>query len=135
MIKGEPIGVISDANGFYRLVGLADGSFELTVSYIGFESVTQTISIGGSETKSFDFLLEPGVQLGEVVIGGVLQGEARAMNVQMNNSNISNVVSADLMAQYPDANIGDALKRITGINVQYDQGEARSLISGEPTPP
>ncbi len=29
------------------------------------------------------------------------------------------------MGKFPDSNIGDALKRINGINVQYDQGEAR----------
>jgi outer membrane receptor for ferrienterochelin and colicin len=29
------------------------------------------------------------------------------------------------VGKFPDSNIGDALKRINGINVQYDQGEAR----------
>ena len=29
------------------------------------------------------------------------------------------------VGKFPDSNIGDALKRISGINVQYDQGEAR----------
>ncbi len=38
---------------------------------------------------------------------------------------ITNVVSADQVGKFPDSNIGDALKRINGINVQYDQGEAR----------
>ena len=38
---------------------------------------------------------------------------------------ITNVVSADQVGKFPDSNIGDALKRISGINVQYDQGEAR----------
>ena len=35
------------------------------------------------------------------------------------------MVSADQVGKFPDSNIGDALKRISGINVQYDQGEAR----------
>ena len=34
-------------------------------------------------------------------------------------------MSADQVGKFPDSNIGDALKRINGINVQYDQGEAR----------
>ncbi|MEO0734031.1 MAG: TonB-dependent receptor, partial [Bacteroidota bacterium] len=33
--------------------------------------------------------------------------------------------AADQIGRYPDQNVGDALKRIPGINVQYDQGEAR----------
>ena len=39
---------------------------------------------------------------------------------------INCAVSADQVGKFPDSNIGDALKRINGINVQYDQGEAAS---------
>ena len=53
------------------------------------------------------------------------QGQRRAINSQKNNMGITNVVSADQVGKFPDSNIGDALKRISGINVQYDQGEAR----------
>ena len=49
----------------------------------------------------------------------------RAMSRQRDNINITNVISADQVSRFPDSNIGDALKRIPGINVQYDQGEAR----------
>ena len=43
------------------------------------------------------------------------------------------MVSADQIGKFPDSNIGDALKRISGINVQYDQGEARfGQVRGTP---
>jgi TonB-dependent receptor len=54
-----------------------------------------------------------------------LQGQSKALNTQMNKGNITNIISSDQVGRFPDANIGDALKRIPGINVQYDQGEAR----------
>ena len=54
-----------------------------------------------------------------------LNSQHKAMSQQKNNINISNVISADQVSRFPDSNIGDALKRIPGINVQYDQGEAR----------
>ena len=53
------------------------------------------------------------------------QGQRRAINSQKNSLGIKNVVSADQVGKFSDSNIGDALKRISGINVQYDQGEAR----------
>lgn len=65
------------------------------------------------------------MELQEVVVGGAFQGQRRAINSQKNNMGITNVVSADQVGKFPDSNIGDALKRISGINVQYDQGEAR----------
>ena len=72
-----------------------------------------------------DVVLNEGVELQEVVVGGAFQGQRRAINSQKNNMGITNVVSADQVGKFPDSNIGDALKRISGINVQYDQGEAR----------
>ncbi len=45
-----------------------------------------------------------------------------------------NVISSDQVSSFPDPNIGDALKRIPGIHVQYDQGEAK-LISVRGTDP
>ena len=65
------------------------------------------------------------MELQEVVVGGAFQGQRRAINSQKNNMGITNVVSADQVGKFPDSNIGDALKRISGINAQYDQGEAR----------
>ncbi len=72
-------------------------------------------------------------ELNEVVVTGVFSGQQRAINAQKNNINITNVVSADQIGKFPDSNIGDALKRISGINVQYDQGEARfGQVRGTP---
>lgn len=66
-----------------------------------------------------------------VVIGDMLKGQAKALNQQKTNVNITNIVSADQVGRFPDANIGDAMTRMTGITVQYDQGEARfGLIRG-----
>lgn len=51
----------------------------------------------------------------------------------MNKGNITNIISSDQVGRFPDANIGDALKRIPGINVQYDQGEALREHKGNST--
>ena len=69
--------------------------------------------------------MNEGVELQEVQVKGAFQGQKKAINTQKNNLGITNVVSADQVGKFPDSNIGDALKRISGINVQYDQGEAR----------
>lgn len=57
-----------------------------------------------------------------------MKGQAKALNQQKNNANITNIVAADQIGKFPDANIGDALKRISGITMQNDQGEARNII-------
>ena len=83
------------------------------------------ITIPAGKTLEKDVVLNEGLELQEVVVGGAFQGQRRAINSQKNSLGITNVVSADQVGKFPDSNIGDALKRISGINVQYDQGEAR----------
>lgn len=80
--------------------------------------------------NQFTQLLKPGLNnLQEVIVlGDRLKGQAKALNQQKNNKNITNIVSADQVGRFPDANIGDALKRIPGITMQNDQGEARNII-------
>lgn len=118
-------GVTSDVNGFYTFSNLDPGIYTVKVSYVGYSPVEIKITIPDGHTLEKDVMLNEGLELQEVVVGGVFQGQRRAINSQKNNLGITNIVSADQVGKFPDSNIGDALKRISGINVQYDQGEAR----------
>lgn len=119
-------GVVSDVNGFYLLPKIPAGTYHVTISYVGYKTERFEVKIESGKTLEKDVTLKnESKQLGEVEIGGTFQGYQRAMNYQKNSLNMRNVVSADQVGRFPDANIGDAMKRIPGINVQYDQGEAR----------
>ena len=118
-------GVTSDVNGFYTFPNLEPGTYTVKVSYVGYSPVELKITIPEGRTLEKDVVMNEGVELQEVVVGGAFQGQRRAINSQKNSLGIKNVVSADQVGKFPDSNIGDALKRISGINVQYDQGEAR----------
>lgn len=118
-------GVTSDINGYYTFANLTPGTYTVKVSYVGYSPVEMKITIPAGKTLEKDVVLNEGLELQEIVVGGAFQGQRRAINAQKNNLGITNVVSADQVGKFPDSNIGDALKRINGINVQYDQGEAR----------
>ena len=118
-------GVTSDVNGFYTFSNLAPGTYTVKVTYVGYTPVEMKITVPEGKTLDKDVVLNEGVELQEVVVGGAFQGQRRALSSQKNSLGVTNVVSADQVGKFPDSNIGDALKRISGINVQYDQGEAR----------
>ncbi len=118
-------GVTSDVNGYYTLANLDPGTYVMKISYVGYSPVQMKITVPEGRTLEKDVVLNEGIELQEIVIGGAFQGQRRAINSQKNKMGITNVVSADEVGKFPDSNIGDALKRINGINVQYDQGEAR----------
>lgn len=129
-IKTLNKGTISNFDGQFTLVGVPEGTYTLQISYIGYGNVDQKVSVVSGKTASVVVELMPSnYQLDEVeVTAQGLSGQAKALNTQRTNLNITNVVSTDQIGKFPDANIGDAVKRIPGITMQVDQGEARNVI-------
>lgn len=124
---------VTDADGFYSFAGLHSGDHTLKVSYIGYAPSARKVQVKGKDMTEDIVMADASKELKEVVVTGVFSGQHRAINTQKNNVNITNIVSADQIGKFPDSNIGDALKRISGINVQYDQGEARfGQVRGTP---
>ncbi len=118
-------GVISDINGYYMLPDLKPGTYLLKISYVGYQPKEVKLVVPEDRTKVQDFVLEDGVELQGVEVMGAFHGQRKALQMQKEAMGVTNVVSADQVGKFPDSNIGDALKRINGVNVQYDQGEAR----------
>ena len=82
-----------------------------------------------SETTNEIFVLSPTVdELDEVVLSVFQDGIIKGLNKQKSDLNITNVVSADQIGKYPDDNVGDVIKRIAGVSMQADQGEARNIV-------
>lgn len=124
---------VTDIDGFYSFTNLSLGDHNLKVTYLGFAPSEKTIAIKNDDVTQDIIMSEKSQNLNEVIVTGVFSGQQQAINAQKNNVNITNVVSADQIGKFPDSNIGDALKRISGINVQYDQGEARfGQVRGTP---
>ena len=124
-IDKQKLKAVSDADGCFRLTNILPGTYKLKVQYVGYAPAEATVTVKAGQTAAVRLELRAGTTLSEVEVRGSFTGQARAINTQKNNLNLTNVVSADQVGKFPDSNIGDALKRIPGINVQYDQGEAR----------
>lgn len=125
IVEGLNTGTTADVNGFYTLSNLRPGDYTLKISYVGYAPREVKVHIAGSNTLERDITLSEGQALKEVTVVGAFAGERRALQMQKSTMGVTNVVSAEQVGRFPDSNIGDALKRINGVNVQYDQGEAR----------
>jgi TonB-dependent receptor len=120
----------SDVQGNFEFLNLPTAdSYMIQVSYMGYDDATFTYPSNGQSVIEVTILLKEAESLSEVVvIGDRLRGQMKAYNQQKNAANISNILSSDQVGRFPDANIGDALKRVPGITMQNDQGEARNII-------
>lgn len=120
----------SDENGNFVFLNVPKGNYTMSVDYLGYGKTQSSISVLHTGNVSQNIILDSKTQnIREVqVFGFSRQNQARALNKQKTNSNISNIISTEQIGKFPDANIGDALKRVPGITMQNDQGEARDII-------
>src|SRR5689334_22264507 len=88
---------VSNQFGKFEFLKVPVGEYTLTVTYIGYQSASQKVSVHENETANVKLLLESGGVAGKevVVLGDRLRGQAKALNQQKNKPNISNIVSAD----------------------------------------
>ncbi len=127
-VEESSSGTITDVEGRYKLV-LSAGTYNLKFTYLGFKEKQVSVEIKAGETQALDVEMVSGFQqLGNVVITGNLQGQAKALNQQKSADNIQNVVAADQIGRFPDPNAAEALQRISGVNIERDQGEGRYVL-------
>ena len=129
-IEGLPGSTTSDERGRFRLGNVPAGSYTLIVSYVGTEDTSISIQVP-----------EEGVDLGDVVIGAtsvaaleeiIVVGQAAAfasaLNQERSANNLVSVLDTDAMGQFPDQNVAESLRRLTGVSVETDQGEGRYVV-------
>jgi len=134
-VEATGLGAISDRSGRFTITGVPAGRRTVVTRYLGYAPVTQQVEVADGRTVTVTLRLKSAeTTLGAVQVVASRAGQASALNQQKNAANVTNVVSADQVGRFPDANLGDALKRIPGITIGLDQGEARfgSIRGTEP---
>ncbi len=127
VVEGTSMGTATGADGRFVLARVPSGARTLHASFLGYETQSAQVTVEPRSTVVQNFGLQT-VELtpGEVVVLGVrMQGQAEALSRQMNAAHISNIVAADQMGRFPDPSAPEAVRRLPGVSVQRDMGEAR----------
>ncbi|MBS9462622.1 TonB-dependent receptor [Flagellimonas sp. 389] len=134
VIRNLNTGASTSLEGLFQLDRVPFGSHKLEVSYIGYEKYNITTTVDQSLQSTGNIVLKPETnQLGEVIITGSFDGQQRAFNQQKNADNIKTIVSADLIGRFPDINVGEAMQRVPGVNIERNNGEGSNVkIRGTP---
>jgi TonB-dependent receptor len=69
----------------------------------------------------------PGEEVGEVVVTGYRQSLRNAIDVKKNADVMMDAINAEDIADFPDANLAEALQRLPGIALDRDNGEGRGI--------
>ncbi|UCH63958.1 MAG: TonB-dependent receptor [Fidelibacterota bacterium] len=128
ILEGTAFGAASDRTGAYRISNVPPGSYTLNITYIGYEDVSVGINVVDGVVTQDVQLQATYVELGEVVVQGLRQGQVKALNQQKTAANIMNIVAREQMERFPDLNTAEVLQRIPGASITRDQGEGRYIL-------
>lgn len=95
----------------------------------GASVVVLTLAMGtmASQAQAQTSTPQEATNVDEIVVTGVRLANQRAIDVKRNTLGVVDSVTADDVGNLPDFNVGDALRRVPGVNVFYYQGEPRHV--------
>lgn len=136
-INGSSKIVITDVDGKFSVSDLKPGHYDLQFTYIGYEAQNITVDLISDQSLDLGIIsmFQKQKNIDEVVvIGSLKNSEARALNMQKNAINISNVIASDGIGKLPDRNAAETVQRVQGVSIERDQGEGR-FVSLRGLPP
>ncbi len=135
-VEGTALEAFTDAGGQFRLAPVPAGPAVVKVFFTGLEPLSANVVVTAGATVQRDFdLRENVVKLGEFVVGASreMDGAAIAINEQRFAPNITNVVSAGEFGISADGSVGEFMKYLPGISLNYVGGTANTLsLDGVP---
>ena len=133
-IDGTNRSTSTDRFGEYRIANLPAGDYSVTVSYVGANDVSRSVSVPEAGT-SLDFTVGRDVRyLDNILVVGSAAAQAGAINQQRAADSIISVVDSDGLGNFPDTTVADSLQRVPGLSIVTDQGEGRYVSIAESIP-
>ena len=128
-VAGTTLETFTNDFGEFRLDQVPTGEVRLDVSYIGLPPKSDTLVLRGDETVKHDVQLggdslrrkDGAVVLDQFVVESQRYKSARdiAINEERYSPTLKNVVAADAFGDIPDGNIGEFVKYIPGVQIDY----------------
>jgi TonB-dependent receptor len=136
-VEGTALETLTDSSGAYRLANVPAGAARVRAFFTGLGQQAEVVTVTPGMIARHD------ISLGSAAAGGVVKlddfvvassrqmdGAAIAINEQRFASNIVNVVAADEFGSVLENNVGDFLKFMPGITIDFIGGAARSISMG-----
>lgn len=129
-IEGVPGSTTSDDRGRFRLTNVPEGNHTLIVSYVGTPETRLpiTVTASGVDVGAVAIGATEQAALEEVIVYGQAAAIASALNQERSANNLVSALDTDAMGQFPDQNVAESLRRLSGVSVENDQGEGRYVV-------
>ena len=145
-VQGTALEAFTDSAGLFRLTNVPAGETKVAAFYTGLivQTLTVAVSAGGTTTLDVELssLAATTAKKGEEVlrldvfkVAAAVEMDAAsiAINEQRFSPTIKNVVSTDAFGDIAEGNIGDFVKFLPGVTIDYVSPDARTIsVRGVP---
>ncbi len=127
-VVANPGGAVAttDSTGEFTVSGLAPGTYTISITALGFQPFTQSVTLAAGQAQTLSFVLKVGSANEQVVVSagvGPIQTTTQAINEEITSANIVNVMPLTEIEALPNANIADATGRLPGVTLQRNEGQ------------
>lgn len=135
-IAGTSLVTESESDGTFSFSAVPAGSVTLAVTYTGYTAAPDTFTVTAGQTAVREINLlstlakgkgttdEP-LQLQAFIVSNEREGNAKAIMDQRRSMNVSTSVAADTFGDVTEGNVGEFLKYLPGVEVEYVDGISR----------
>lgn len=124
--------VATESDGSFAFEGVPTGSATINVNYTGYQPATETLAVVAGQTVTREIVLTStqagaggALRMTEFVVSSEREGNAKAIMEQRRNMNISTSVASDVFGDVAEGNVGEFLKYLPGVELDYVEGVAR----------
>ncbi len=125
----------TENDGSFRFNNVPAGSATVTVDFSGYTTARDTFTVAAGQTAAREINLTS-TQAAAGAAGDVIQlqafsvstereGNAKAIMEQKRNMNVTTSVASDIFGDVTDGNVGEFLKFLPGVDVDYVESETR----------
>lgn len=131
-IVGTTNSATAETGGFYTLLAVPSGHITLEVSYAGLETTQIAVDVAPGDLVMQDLSLKGARQVatnGAPAAPQVVDrlGSAKSLMEQKSSFNPRRVISTEALGNVSEGNVGEFLKFLPGVSVDYVEADIRSI--------
>lgn len=125
----------TESDGSFQFRQVAPGEATIAVTYTGYHAPDETFTVTSGQiatrevnltsTAAGPAMKEGIVKLSTFTVSSEREGNAKAIMDQRRNMDITTSVSSDIFGDITDGNVGEFLKYLPGVDIDYVESEAR----------
>src|SRR5262249_35636546 len=134
---GTNLTAVTEAGGYFSIARVPAGEVNLVVTYTGLPPMSAKITVTADQTATHDFELvaatakpasesDPKVfQIETFTVTAETDGNAKALQSQKNSMTMSRSVASDAFGNVTEGNVGEFLKFLPGVELEYVEADTR----------